>query len=310
MSKNGKMMEFENLNPNSVVVVIGPTASGKSALALGLAAKYNGVIINADASQIYKGVPIVTAVPSEADKTKVEHRLYEILDPWEKGSVSEWVRLATAEIKNTWRNNKLPVVVGGTGFYVESLIVGVSPIPETGAKAKEKVAELLAKEGTKGLFAKLTELDPAGGRMVKPNDVTRARRALEIFLDTGKSIAEWFKMPMIKPLPEADFRVLAVLPKLQDLEKKCAARFDWMMENGALDEVKKLLELNLDENQPVMKAIGVPELKSFLQGKTTLEEAVKLAKLHTRQYAKRQLTWFRNRLKNLEGAEVSIINEI
>ena len=131
--------------------------------------------------------------------------------------------------------------------------------------------------------------------MVNQNNKTRIRRALEIKLDTGKSIAEWFREPLVKFLPEADFQMIKLLPDLDELEKKCSRRFNLMMEQGALSEVENLLQLKLDKNLPAMKAIGVPELSDYLEGKTSLDEAVLLAKLHTRQYAKRQLTWFRNR---------------
>lgn len=306
MSKNGLMTEEKN----SVVVVLGPTASGKSGFALDLALKHDGIIINADASQIYKGIPIISAAPSDDDMKKVEHKLYGIFAPEERGSVSEWLKLAVAEIRETWQKNKLPIVVGGTGFYIESLIKGISPIPQTSDEVRKNVAAIWEKGGVQALFAQLQEVDAQGTQMLNPNDTTRIRRALEIFLSTKKSIADWFKMPLIKQLPEANFSVTAILPELKDLEEKCSQRFDAMMQKGALDEVENLLKLGIDKNMPVMKAIGVKELVAYLQGKCKLEEAVNLAKLHTRQYAKRQLTWFRNRLKNLDNTKVSIITKI
>ncbi len=306
MPKDVGMLEIKDIKPNSVIVIAGPTASGKSALAIEVAKKYNGVIINADASQVYQGIPIISAAPTAEDKKEVEHLLYEIFSPQKNGTVTEWLSLAIAAIKETWQRGKMPIVVGGTGFYIESLVAGVSPIPETSAKVKKQVAELLDDGGVEALYAELAKADAAAAQMVKPKDTTRVRRALEIFLDTGKSIAEWFKMPMKKLLPEADFRIFVLLPELKSLETKCAARFDEMMKNGALEEVEKLASLQLSENLPVMKAIGVPELLNFLQGNCSEEEAVNLAKLHTRQYAKRQLTWFRNRMK--KTAEIKIIN--
>ena len=293
------MIDLNNLKSNSVVVIAGPTASGKSGLALDLALRYNGVVINADASQIYKGISIISAAPSEEEKNQVEHLLYEIFEPTKNGTVSEWLRLVVEVIRNVWKRGKLPIVVGGTGFYIESLIKGVSPIPETRPETKEKVAKMFAEGGVSKVYEMLKNIDEKGAKRVNENDTTRVRRALEIFWDTGVSIDEWFEKPMIKLLQEADFKVVALLPKLSDLEEKCSKRFDIMMENGALDEVKNLLDLKLDANLSAMKAIGVPELADYLRGKITLDEAVRLAKLHTRQYAKRQLTWFRNRLKNI-----------
>lgn len=292
-------MIIDNLKSKSVIVIAGPTASGKSKFALDLALEYGGVIINADASQIYKGIPIISAAPTEEDKQKVDHLLYEIFKPEKNGSVSEWLKLVVDAIKDVWSKGKLPIVVGGTGFYIESLVKGVSPIPETKLEIKERVRETLEREGVSGIYDELKRYDPKGAARVNSNDTTRVRRALEIFLDTGKSIDEWFAEPLINYIPEADFKIIALLPQLSDLEDKCSLRFDLMMQNGALEEVMALREKNLDKNLPVMKAIGVPELISYLNDECSLEEAIKQAKLHTRQYAKRQLTWFRNRLKNI-----------
>ena len=291
-------MIVSNLNSKSVIVVAGPTASGKSKFALDLALKNNGVIINADASQIYKSIPILSAAPSEEDKQQVEHLLYEIFEPEKNGSVSDWLKLVVEAIKGSWAKGKLPIIVGGTGFYIESLVNGVSPIPETKAEVKEQVRIMLEKGGVSEIYEVLQKCDRKGSLLVNQNDTTRVRRALEIFLDTGKSIDYWFKKPLINYLPEADFNIILLLPQLSNLEDKCSIRFDLMMEKGALLEVMALREKNLDKNLPVMKAIGVPELMAYLNGEYSLEEAVKQAKLHTRQYAKRQLTWFRNRLKN------------
>lgn len=299
-----KNVELENIKSNSVVVVAGPTASGKSSLAIDLACKYNGVVINADASQVYKDIPIISAAPDENDKVKVEHLLYGVLDADEKNSVSDWSKLVVEAIKNVWKQGKLPIVTGGTGFYIENLVKGVSPIPETKAEIKQKVADIFDKRGVSGVYETLQNVDGNGAKLVNSNDTTRVRRALEIFYDTGISISEWFQKPLVKILPEADFKVIVLLPKLSDLEEKCSLRFDIMMKNGALDEVKSLMDKNIAPEMPIMKAIGVPELISFIKGEIDLEKAVELAKLHTRQYAKRQLTWFRNRLKNIECKQI------
>ena len=284
-----------DLNDKSVLVIGGPTASGKSSLALQAAIKYDGMVINADAMQVYQNIPIITAAPTIQDKEKAPHKLYEIYPPSQKGNVADWLDLAVKEIKKAWREKKLPIVAGGTGFYIENLIKGASPIPNTKDEIKKQVAELMAQKDLKQVYEYLTEIDPDGAKMVNPNNTTRIRRALEIKLDTGESIAKWFKKPMINFLPEADFMMIKLLPDLSELEKKCSQRFDEMMKLGALQEVENLLALKLDKNLPAMNAIGVPELGDYLSGKIDLNEAVALAKLHTRQYAKRQLTWFRNR---------------
>ena len=299
-----KDVDLGKIKPNTVLVVAGPTASGKSSLAIELALKYNGVVINADASQVYKDIPIISAAPSEADKAKVEHLLYGILDADERNTVSDWIRLVVDAIKKVWNDGKLPIVTGGTGFYIESLINGMSPIPETRQEIKTKVAKIFEDGGLEGAFAYLQSVDGEGAKKVNPNDTTRVRRALEIFEDTGKSIAEWFEQPMIKPLEEAEFKAILLLPKLSDLEEKCSKRFDIMIENGALAEIEKLLNKNIAEDMPVMKAIGVPELKKYIEGKVSEDEAVNEAKLRTRQYAKRQLTWFRNRFRKIDCEQI------
>ena len=295
MSEIIRLINDLAVNEKTVLVIGGPTASGKSGLALAAALKYNGVVINADAMQVYQNIPIITAVPTVEDRQKVQHVLYEIYPPSEKGNVADWLTKATASVRQAWNDKKLPIVVGGTGFYIESLIKGCSPIPDTKEEIKLQVAETMQKKGLAATYEYLSEIDSFGAEMVKSNDTTRIRRALEIKLDTGKSIAEWFKQPLIKLLPEADFQMIKLLPELKTLEEKCSQRFDLMMEHGALKEVENLLNLKLDKNLPAMKAIGVPELSDYLDGKTNLNEAITLAKLHTRQYAKRQLTWFRNR---------------
>ncbi len=288
-------LENVNITEKTVVVIGGPTASGKSGLALDVAKKYNGVVINADAMQVYQSIPIITAVPSLDDKKQAPHLLYEIYPPSQRGNVADWLSKATSVVRDVWAEKKLPIVVGGTGFYIESLIKGVSPIPETKSEVKQQVADIICQKGIAGAYDYLQQIDAPGAQMIKPQDTTRIRRALEIKLDTGQSIEEWFRKPLIKILPEADFAMIKLLPALSELEEKCSRRFDMMMEQGALAEVENLLNMHLDENLPAMKAIGVPELGDYIKGKTDLNQAVALAKLHTRQYAKRQLTWFRNR---------------
>ena len=299
-----KDVNIGEIKPHTVLVVAGPTASGKSALAIELALKYNGVIINADASQVYKDIPIISAAPDDIDKAKVEHVLYGILDADERNTVSDWIKLVVGAIRKVWEQGKLPIVTGGTGFYIESLVNGVSPIPETKDETKNKVSMIFDKVGVEGAYEYLQRVDGEGAKKVNPNDTTRVRRALEIFEDTGKSIAEWFEKPMIKPLKEADFKAVLLLPKLSDLEEKCSKRFDIMIKNGALEEVEKLLSKNIADDMPVMKAIGVPELRKYIEGKISKDEAIKEAKLRTRQYAKRQITWFRNRFRKIDCEQI------
>ena len=292
-----KMQSAENFEKwkvskkNPVVIVAGPTASGKSDLAIELALRYEGEIVNADSMQIYAGTPIISAAPSEQEKNLIPHHLYEIYPPQKNGTVVDWLNLAVEAIRGIWQRGKLPIVVGGTGMYIDNLINGTTPIPEPTSEVRKQALEM------KDVYAWLLENDKNAAAMLNANDTTRVRRAAEIFLQTGRSIAQWYEEPMVKRIPEADFYVIKILPSVQELDERCYLRFDKMMKAGALEEVKKLDNLQLPANLPVMKMLGVPELLAHLHGEVSLEKAVDLAKLHTRQYAKRQRTWFKNKLK-------------
>ena len=290
------MLELNNIKSNSVIIIAGPTASGKSALALDIAKRYDGEIVNADSMQVYAGTPIISAAPTAEEKQIVPHHLYEIYSPDKNGTVVEWLKLAVSTIKKIWSRGKLPVITGGTGMYIDNLINGTTPISEPRAEIRQKVSQL------SDVYDWLRQNDSQAAQMLNPSDTTRVKRAAEIFMQTGKSIAEWYQLPMIKHLPEAEFRVIKIIPPTEELDKRCYLRFDKMIAAGALQEAQYLDSLKLPENLPAMKMLGVPELLGYLHGATTLEEAVSLAKLHTRQYAKRQRTWFRNKLE----AEVEI----
>lgn len=282
---------------NPVIIIAGPTASGKSQLAIDLALALNGVILNADSMQIYQGTPILSAVPNIQDKQTVEHRLYELFPNNFNGSVIDWLNRIVPEIKSLWQENRIPVVVGGTGLYLDNLINGTTPIPETSKEAHEKTMKLLSELGVQNLHEKLKNVDVLTANRLSENDTTRVRRAYEVWLDTKIPLSVWHKKEMVKRLPEAHFFVIKIVPDKKELDERCYLRFDKMVEQGALEEVKKLSESNLDKNLPAMKALGVPEFLAYINNKISLKEAVDLAKLHTRQYAKRQLTWFRHKLK-------------
>jgi tRNA dimethylallyltransferase len=282
---------------NTVVVIAGPTASGKSALAIDVAKQYNGVVLNCDSMQIYKDIPIIAATPTKEDKQLIEHRLFELYDCDKRGNVVEWLDLCVAEIESLWAENRLPVVVGGTGMYVDALLNGVTPIPEVSVNIRAKVNDLLEKEGLQYLHNYLKNKDKEIAAKLHENDKTRIVRAVEIIEETGTKVSEWYKIPMIKKLPEAKFLVIKIVPSLDDIEDRCRLRLDKMVyEWGALKEIEMLLAKNIDDNLPAMKALGVPELSLFLKNQCSLDEAVELAKLHTRQYAKRQRTWLKNKL--------------
>lgn len=296
------MLELNDIVPHSVVVIAGPTASGKSALALDMARRYNGEIVNADSMQVYQGTPIISAVPDARERAEAPHHLYEIYHPSVNGTVVDWLERAVSVIREIWSRGRLPVVVGGTGMYLDNLVNGTTPIPEPKPEIRAKVRQIAAASGQAGLFELLRREDPQAAAMLSPNDATRVRRAYEIFLQTGVSIAQWYQKPLLRKLPEAAFRVVKIIPAAEELDARCYRRFELMMRAGALEEVRFLLSLDLDKNLPAMKMLGVPELAAYLRGETELAEAVAMAQLHTRQYAKRQRTWFRNKL----AAEITL----
>lgn len=284
------------MKQNPVLIIAGPTASGKSALAIAAARALNGVVLNCDSMQIYKDIPIIAATPDKTEKQMAEHRLFELYDVTKRGNVVEWLDLCVAEIRKLWAENRLPVVVGGTGMYIDALINGVTPIPEVDATVRENLRQRLQNEGLLRLYVELREKDAEIAAKLNANDKTRIVRALEIIETTGKKVSEWYQMPLIKKLPEANFTVVKIVPQIEVIEQRCRARLDKMVDAGALDEIAELLKRGVDETLPAMKALGVPELSLAVKGEMLLSEAIELAKLHTRQYAKRQRTWLKNKL--------------
>ncbi len=282
---------------NPVIVITGPTACGKSKLAIDLALKINGVIINCDSMQIYKGIPIISAAPSAEDRALVEHRLFEIYDCDKRGNVVEWLDACAWEVRSLWQENRIPIVVGGTGMYVDALIEGITPIPPTPPEVRQKVKEMYKEKGLPEVYEYLKNIDAYSAQKLAPNDKSRVLRAVEIYLATGRRMSDWHKVPLIKKLPEADFFVVQINPNVQEIEARCRERLDKMVnEQGVLKEIADLLALNLSNDMPVMKALGVQDLGEFIKGTKPLKEALKLAKMHTRQYVKRQRTWLKGKL--------------
>lgn len=285
------------MQKNPVLVIAGPTASGKSALAAEVAYALNGVVLNCDSMQIYKDIPIIAAAPTEAEKKLAEHRLFEIYDCDKRGNVVDWLNLCVAEIRKLWAENRLPVVVGGTGFYAEALLKGVTPIPETPAEIRKQLQDRLHRDGLENLYVELQQKDAEIAAKLNPNDKTRIIRALEVIEATGIKLSEWYRKPLIQKLPEADFITVKIMPSLEVIATRCCLRLDKMVnELGVLAEIERLLTKGTDENMPAMKALGVPELSLFIKGQLSLDEALSLAKIHTRQYAKRQRTWLKNKM--------------
>lgn len=285
------------MRKNPVLIIAGPTASGKSALAIAAAKAFNGVAINCDAMQIYRDIPIIAATPSEQEKQQVEHRLYELYDCSVRGNVVDWLNLCVEEIQKLWAENRLPVVVGGTGFYIDALINGVTPIPEVPSEIREKVKKRLQEEGLNGLYQYLLSFDEQTALKIGANDKVRIMRAIEIYEYTKIKVSEWYEKPMIKKLPEADFCVVKIVPGIETIAERCRQRLDKMVfELGVIKEIESVVKRNLSPDLPAMKALGVPELSLFVKGEMSLPDALELAKLHTRQYAKRQRTWLKNKM--------------
>ncbi|MBR5599014.1 MAG: tRNA (adenosine(37)-N6)-dimethylallyltransferase MiaA [Alphaproteobacteria bacterium] len=285
------------MQTSKIIIIAGPTASGKSGLSMDLAKSLNGVIINADSMQVYKDIPILAATPSKKDQQQVPHKLYSIYDASYHGNVVEWATLCKEEIKKAFSNNEVPIITGGTGMYIEALTQGLTPIPETSIETRNNVDEMLKDKGLDYLYQYLEKIDPETHSRLAPNDTTRIRRAIEIYLDTQKTLTYWHSVPLKTFYPKDRFIKVYINPSRPELDTRLRKRFDIMIEKGAVDEVRELLKKNLKDTLPSMRALGVPELKLYLEHKLTLEEAIALAKLHTRQYAKRQSTWFNNRFK-------------
>lgn len=274
-----------------LAVIAGPTASGKSALALKLAEAENGVLINADASQVYADLAILSARPSAAEMARAPHRLFGTIDGAESCTAARWASLARAEIATAHAAGQLPILVGGTGLYLRTLLDGIAPVPEIPAPVRAEVRAL----STEQVRAALEAEDSAMAARLHPHDSQRNARALEVLRATGRSLAEWQQVPAEGGLAsEVALRPLVIDIARDTLVRRIDARIEAMKAEGALEEVRHLATRNLSPTLPVMRAIGVPPLLAQLSGKLSEAEASERWRLDTRQYAKRQATWLRN----------------
>jgi tRNA dimethylallyltransferase len=286
-----------------VILIAGPTASGKSALALELATGLGGVIVNADSMQVYRDLRIITARPSPEEEKLLPHRLYGHVDAAENYSVGRWFGEAAAAVAQARRGQQPAIVTGGTGLYFSTLTRGIAAVPPIPAHIRRDVRGRLAGEGVAALQAELALRDPATAARLKPGDRARITRALEVVLATGRSLSEWQADNSPPGVDLAGAIKVFLMPQRDELGARIDARFDAMMAAGALEEVRALAARALDPNLPAMKAHGVPWLIRHLEGKITLAEAVAQAKRDTRRYTKRQTTWFRNQLPQFEWVE-------
>ncbi|AWK86839.1 tRNA (adenosine(37)-N6)-dimethylallyltransferase MiaA [Azospirillum thermophilum] len=284
-----------------VVVIGGPTASGKSGMALDIAEAFGGTVVNADSMQLYADLSVLTARPGPEDLARVPHRLYGVLPAAERGSAARWRDMALAEIAAARAAGRLPVVVGGTGLYLRALMQGLSAVPAIPEEVRRAAHARLAELGGEAFRAELVARDPDSARL-HAGDTTRLTRAWEVLEATGRPLSHW-QAATAQGAPEGlRFHVVVIDPPRDALYANCDRRFDLMIGQGALEEVRHLdalqREQRLAPDLPVLKALGVPELRRHLHGELPLEAAVELAKQSTRRYAKRQVTWFRHQLSN------------
>ena len=280
-----------------VVLIAGPTASGKSQAAIGIAEQLGGVVINADAMQVYRDLKIVTARPCPEDEARVPHHLFGHVDADQRYSVGQWLSDIQPVLKAAARRGQAAVVVGGTGLYFKALCEGLSEVPEVPASVSGRWQRMLKEEGPWALHAVLMARDAQGADALDPNDGHRIVRALCVHEVTGKSIRQLNENQSQPLISKSDVLFKAILmPEREELYQRIEQRFDDMIGTGALEEVKALVARQLEPGLPVMKAIGVPELSAHLAGGITLEDAAEKAKTHSRRYAKRQMTWARGQM--------------
>lgn len=277
----------------TAILVSGPTASGKSAAALELAERFGGAVVNADSMQVYRALKLLTARPEASEMAGIPHHLYGTVGPEETYSVGRWLTDVAAALKAVQDAGKLPILVGGTGLYFKALLEGLSPVPEIPPETRELWRERSESLGAEGLFAELLARDPVMAKRLMPSDKQRVARAIEVIEATGLSLAEW-QGTAGTPTLEADAVLkLVVAPEREPVYAAIEARFDHMIEEGAIEEVRALINLRLDPALPAMRALGVRELAACLTGAMTLEEATIKAKTESRRYAKRQMSWTR-----------------
>ena len=282
------------------MLIAGPTASGKSALALELAEKTGVVVVNTDSMQVYRDLRIITARPTPEEEARVPHRLYGHVDASVNFSAGAWVADAAQALAEARAEGRLPIFVGGSGLYFKALTRGLSAVPPIPAEVREDVRARLERDGVATLHAELTRCDPVAAERLKPRDRTRIARALEVVEATGRSLTDWHREGLPPLLPPGEFTALFLAPEREQLYARIDARFGAMLEAGALEEAAALASRKLDPLLPAMKAHGVPALIRHLSGEITRDQAAEIGRADTRHYAKRQFTWFRHQLPEFE----------
>ncbi|MET3907929.1 tRNA dimethylallyltransferase [Bradyrhizobium sp. S3.3.6] len=285
---------------SKAVLIAGPTASGKSALALELALSAGGIVINADSMQVYRDLRIITARPTQDEEARIPHRLYGHVDAAVNFSAGAWVADAAKALEEARAEGRLPIFIGGTGLYFKALTAGLSVVPPIAAEIREDVRARLERNGVEVLHAELARRDPRAAERLNLRDRTRIARALEVIEATGRSLLDWHHEGQPPLMPKDSFRAVFLAPERDELYARIDARFDAMLAAGALTEIEQLAARGLDPLLPAMKAHGVPALIRQLRGELSLEDAAMIGRADTRHYAKRQFTWFRHQLPEFE----------
>ena len=293
---------------SKIILISGPTASGKSNFAVKIAKKVNGEIINADSMQVYKKLRILTARPNKKEQKNIKHHLYATINFNEKFSTGQWLKIAIKKIKNIQKRKKIPILVGGTGLYFQSLIKGLAEIPEISINFRNKIRSIQKKDGQKKFYNKLIKIDPRVKNKFDPNDVQRSIRAFEIKSFTKVSMYDWLAKTNSE-FKDSDFLKLYIEIKRDKLIEQINLRTSSMISTGAINEVKKFLKLKIRKDQSVNKVIGIAELTQYLNKKITLDQAKELISIKTRQYAKRQATWARTRMTSWKKIKPTRIDD-
>lgn len=285
----------------TIHIIAGPTASGKSALAIKRAKELNGAIVNCDSRQIYDALPLLSAQPSEDDKAEAPHFLYGCVHPNETVSAGSWREMALPLIKTLLAEGKTPIITGGNGLYIKTLMEGISPIPEVPAEIRLRAIARQQEMGNPAFHAELERRDPATAALYHPMHTARLIHAWEILEATGKPLAEWQALPKSAPPDDWLFDITIVMPDRAKLYAQCDQRFVQMLDMGAMEELeafdKRVDKGEISRDSVMIKTVGAPALRDLREGRISREEAINLAQTETRQYAKRQMTWFRNQVK-------------
>lgn len=298
---------------NKAIIICGPTASGKTNFAHILARKNNGEIVNADSMQLYKQLPIITASPEQKLKDELSYHLYNFQDIDKELSAAKYVDMASNVIREISRKGKLPIIVGGSGMYISMLANGYSMMPDIDENIRLNARSLRKEIGAKLFFEELKKLDPKVAENLNVSDSQRTIRAYEVIKQTGKSILDFQEVENYKPLPDFEFKIIFLLPERNFLYETCNQRLKILFDSGGVEEVKLAYKTFGDIKTTAMKALGVQEIIQYIKGNISLNEAIELASAKTRQYAKRQTTWFRNQIKSdqiIEFDSVKQYNEI